>query len=304
MDAVGLSPEGQAETIGQRLRRLRHERGLSQRELASPGVSYAYISRIEAGARRPSVKALRMLARKLGVSADYLETGSEIRDVDERELRITDAELGLRLDEDTDQAETALLRLRNEAVAAGDAIAASRASLALGLASAAAGRNADAIERLEAGLEVSRVSPSLRPDVFATLGRAYTATSRPDLAVELFERCLEEIAEDAPEDLAAQVRFTTYLSSALSDLDDLERAQSVLDAALEGVDGEVTDAYARIRLYRSLARLNDARGRPLTALEYVRRALALLAVTDDAEELARAADLAAEPVGTDTHAAR
>jgi len=70
MDAVARELEGQAETIGQRLRRLRHERGLSQRELASPGVSYAYISRIEAGARRPSVKALRMLAKKLGVSAD------------------------------------------------------------------------------------------------------------------------------------------------------------------------------------------------------------------------------------------
>jgi transcriptional regulator with XRE-family HTH domain len=300
MDVVGLSPEGQAETIGHRLRRLRHERGLSQRELASPGVSYAYISRIEAGARRPSVKALRMLARKLGVSADYLETGSEIRDVDERELRIADAELGLRLDDDTDRAEKALLRLYDEAVAAGDAIGASRANLALGLASAAAGRNADAIERLEAGLGVSPVAPSLRPDVFATLGRAYIATSRPDLAVELFERCLEEIAKDAPEDLAAQVRFTTYLSSALSDLDHLERAQSVLDAALERVDDEVLDAYARVRLYRSLARSNDARGRPLTALEYVRRALALLAVSDDAEELARAA----EPVGTDTHAAR
>ncbi|HET9675684.1 MAG TPA: helix-turn-helix transcriptional regulator, partial [Gaiellaceae bacterium] len=55
------------EPIGVRLRRLRLERGLSQRELASQGVSYAYISRIEAGTRRPSVKALRMLARKLGV---------------------------------------------------------------------------------------------------------------------------------------------------------------------------------------------------------------------------------------------
>src|SRR6266508_2706620 len=53
-------PEGQAETIGQRLRRLRLERGLSQRELSERGVSYAYISRIEAGARRPSVKALRV----------------------------------------------------------------------------------------------------------------------------------------------------------------------------------------------------------------------------------------------------
>lgn len=63
------------ETIGQRLFRLRLERGLSQRELASPGVSYAYISRIEAGTRNPSVKALRKLASKLGVTADYLETG-------------------------------------------------------------------------------------------------------------------------------------------------------------------------------------------------------------------------------------
>jgi len=66
------------ETIGQRLKRLRLERGLSQRELAAPGVSYAYISRIEAGTRQPSVKALRKLAVKLGVSADYLESGSEL----------------------------------------------------------------------------------------------------------------------------------------------------------------------------------------------------------------------------------
>ncbi len=51
------------ETVGERLNRLRRERGLSQRELAEPGVSYAYISRIEAGTRNPSVKALRKLAR-------------------------------------------------------------------------------------------------------------------------------------------------------------------------------------------------------------------------------------------------
>jgi len=63
------------ESIGQRLRRLRTERELSQRDLSSPGVSYAYISRIEAGARTPSVKALRLLAQKLGVTVEQLETG-------------------------------------------------------------------------------------------------------------------------------------------------------------------------------------------------------------------------------------
>src|SRR3989440_2719825 len=110
----------QTETIGQRLRRLRTERRLSQRELSSPGVSYAYISRIEAGTRQPSVKALRMLARKLGVSAGYLETGSELDAQEDRELRMADAELKLRLGEDREAAAQALRDLVAEATSAGD----------------------------------------------------------------------------------------------------------------------------------------------------------------------------------------
>jgi transcriptional regulator with XRE-family HTH domain len=65
------------ETVGARLRRLRVEHAFSQRDLASPGVSYAYISRIEAGTRTPSLKALRKLAAKLDVTALYLETGQD-----------------------------------------------------------------------------------------------------------------------------------------------------------------------------------------------------------------------------------
>jgi tetratricopeptide (TPR) repeat protein len=283
---VASGHEGQAETIGQRLRRLRHERGFSQRELASPGVSYAYISRIEAGARRPSVKALRKLGRKLGVSADYLETGSEIRDTDERELRIADAELALRLAE-PDGAEEKLEQLRDEALTAGDAVAASRAGITLGLAAAQDGRYSEAIERLETVLEHSALSPPARPEVHATLGRAYAATGRSDKAVELFERCLEQISQEAPGDLAARARFAAYLSSALTELAELERAQSVLVHALGGADG-IADAHSRVRLYWSLARSTDAQGRQAVALDYVRRAIALLDVTEDALHLARA----------------
>lgn len=275
------------ETIGERLRRLRLERGLSQRALAGPGVSYAYISRIEGGARRPSVKALRTLARKLGVSADYLETGSEIRDTDARELKIADAELELRLAENPEQAEARLTQLRAEAVAAGDAVASARVEIALGLAAAAAGRNADTIERLEAGLEASSISPAARPDVFATLGHAYSTSGRPDRAVALFERCLDELAELEPEDLSSQIRFTTYLSYALTDLGDLARAQSVLDEVLPRAE-QLTDGYSRVRLFWSLARLNDVRGQHAAALNYIRRAMALLEATDDTLHLARA----------------
>ena len=103
-----VSQASSAETIGARLKRLRLQRGLSQRDLSSPGVSYAYISRIEAGARTPSVKALRKLSQKLGVSVEYLETGRDIREVDDRELRLADAELALRLTDDFRDAEQTL----------------------------------------------------------------------------------------------------------------------------------------------------------------------------------------------------
>src|SRR5438094_4780081 len=111
-----IGSETGPESIGERLRRLRLERGFSQRDLSSPGVSYAYISRIEAGARRPSVKALRQLARKLGVSVEYLETGSDLRDVDEPELRLADAELQLGLVDDPTAARATIQEILDDAV--------------------------------------------------------------------------------------------------------------------------------------------------------------------------------------------
>ena len=59
----------------QRIKRLRLEQGLSQRELSAPGISYAYIPRVDADARTPSVKALRRIATKLGVTVERMERG-------------------------------------------------------------------------------------------------------------------------------------------------------------------------------------------------------------------------------------
>src|SRR5438477_2577842 len=279
------SPRRQPESIGGRLRRLRLERQLSQRELASPGVSYAYISRIEADARRPSVKALRQLAPKLGVSVEYLETGSDLGGVDQRELRLSDAELQLRLGQNVEGTERALNNILDEAAAAGDAKAGLRARVALGLAAAAGGRNAEAIDRLEPAAEA--LSPANRPDVYEALGRCYAALGDTRRSADLFRTCLEAVREDAPDDTGPQIRFATYLSYALADAGDLEDAQSVLNDALSRAD-EVADAYTRVRLYWSLARLSGLQDQPGAALEYVRRAIALLEVTEDTRHLARA----------------
>jgi transcriptional regulator with XRE-family HTH domain len=68
-------PKCRASEIGGRIRARRYELGLSQRELAEPGISYAYISRIESGLRTPSMKALRKIAPKLQTTVAWLETG-------------------------------------------------------------------------------------------------------------------------------------------------------------------------------------------------------------------------------------
>ena len=293
------------EPIGERLKRLRLQRGLSQRELSGPGVSYAYISRIEAGARTPSVKALRMLARKLGVSVEYLETGRDLRDVDERELRTADAELELRLAHDVESAERKLLTILDEATQAGDHGSAVRARLALGLAASQRGNHLDCVERLEEALDEQPTPVTARPDVFATLGQSYAALGAADRAVRLFERCLDEIEATAGEDTGTHVRFATYLSYALSDAGDYERANAVIRDALARADS-AGDPYARVRLYWSLARVAGMEGRSGEALEHMRRAITLLEATEHNVQLARAYLLSAgiEAHGGDAEAAR
>ena len=63
--------------VGKRVFEAREAAGLSQRELAFPGCSAAYISRIERGERVPSLQVMRELARRTGVTEDQLAFGRE-----------------------------------------------------------------------------------------------------------------------------------------------------------------------------------------------------------------------------------
>jgi transcriptional regulator with XRE-family HTH domain len=279
------------ETIGERLKRLRLERGLSQRELAAPGVSYAYISRIEAGTRQPSVKALRRIAAKLGVSADYLETGSDLDPAEARELRLGDLELAVRLGE-SDGAEEALEELRAEADAAGDRAAGLRAQVARAALALERGAHDRAVSMLEEALSGEAFTPVDRFELYANLGRAYAAGGRADRAAALYERCLEAVA-DTGLNSALEARYAALLSRVLTDMGETARADHVIRTSLSRV-GDSSDPYMRVRVHRSIARLAHTQGRESVALENVRRAIALLQATDDALHLARAHVLAAE----------
>jgi transcriptional regulator with XRE-family HTH domain len=81
--------------VGRRLRDARIEAGFSQRQLSFPGCSAAYISRLEAGDRVPSLQLLRKLAQKLNADEQYLATGEERIEQMPPELVETEVELRL-----------------------------------------------------------------------------------------------------------------------------------------------------------------------------------------------------------------
>jgi tetratricopeptide (TPR) repeat protein len=289
------------EPIGSRIRRLRNERGLSQRAITGPGVSISYVSRVESGERIPSMKALRVIAPKLGVSTEYLETGVE---PGELEARLAEAELELRVGDPA----AALERFRDlaaDAEAAGASAITERARIGLGLAHAGESRHAEAITAFEDVLADRQIPVAERPDVYATLGRCHLFVGEPSRAAYVFHRCLEEIERSEIVDHALYVRFATSYSYALTDMGDLPAANQALVGALGHAEG-LSDRYTEIRLYWSLARLYGVQGPPELALSYYRKAIALLETTEDRFHLARAHEACASALldGGDPEAAR
>jgi transcriptional regulator with XRE-family HTH domain len=273
-----------AETIGQRIARLRTERGLSQKEIAGPGVGHAYISRIEDGQRTPSLRALRVLADKLGVTLEHLETGREIPLVLERDYQLATAELDLRLANDPKAEQS----LRELAAAEPRNRSGARARAALGVRAAARAEHEQAIEQLEAATAAG-IRPRERPDVYEALAGCYLATGAPTKGIGLLERCLAATASDP----ILQIRYRAQLGRALHASGDTQRARAVVEQAAALAD-EFTAPRLRVYHYRALAEAAWAARAPEPALAHARRALALLEALDDARQLAHSHRLCGE----------
>jgi transcriptional regulator with XRE-family HTH domain len=255
-----------AETVGGRIRRLRQQRGLTQRDLAGPGLSYAYVSRIEGGHRQPSLRVIRLLASKAGSLAGVIR--DRCRGSQERELRLSEAELELRLVRDLNGAEAALKELIAEQTA--DATQA-RARAALGILAARRGDNAAAVRELEAAARSEYLRPDRRLDLYETLAAAHVALGQPRRAVEVLETCLEAVDRHTPDDLTLQVRYRTFLGTTFSAMGELSRARRVLAEATELGEGLVVSS-ARVVLYWSLARVAWMQADADGALSYIGRA--------------------------------
>lgn len=278
----------EAETIGERVRRLRVEQGKSQREIEGPGADHAHISRVEAGQRRATERFLTTVAKNLGVSVDYLRHGEEGSGSERRRAELDDVELRLRLDPAADRANLieALRELHADAVVNGDFGVVRRCRLLIGCSASDRGEHATAVRELERVVNQGWVTPLGEPDVYLSLGRSLAAVGRADDAVALFEKCLESIQQQAPQDQVAFVRFSTYLSYALVDAGEIRRAKKVLWTAISRAEG-LDDTSSLVRLYYSRARLAWAECDWEHGRAYAERAIVLLQASEDRQDLVR-----------------
>jgi tetratricopeptide (TPR) repeat protein len=266
--------------VGRRLRQTRVDAGLSQRALAFPGCTPAYISRIEAGQRIPSLQLLREMATRIGVDVEYLARG------DAANAAVTDplaeAELGLRLG-DVDSA-----RERFAAVAsAEDADERQRARALAGSGQIAFGEGdyAGAIDAFEQALALWPRLEADDPGLADSLGRAYAMTSRYELAVALFERRHAEAEQR--QDLIQTLRFGVLLANTLVDCGSFGRAEELLGHALAQT-GDGADPLTNARLWWTQSRLHVLQRDPVLAEKYARLALDTLLLTEHTRYVALA----------------
>lgn len=80
-------------TLGQRVRQIRTQLGLSQGEVGGDRVTASYLSLIESGKRIPGRDVLAGIADRLGTTVNYLENGTEPAEVISERLRQRAADL-------------------------------------------------------------------------------------------------------------------------------------------------------------------------------------------------------------------
>jgi tetratricopeptide (TPR) repeat protein len=264
--------------VGRRLRQARAAAGLTQRELSFAGCTAAYVSRIEAGARVPSLQVLREFATRLGVSAEFLATGG--LDAEELSSELLEAEVALRLGDEERAAELYVAALEE----ADSPSALARARLGLGRLALRRGEIVEGIALLEQALDSAELGPGDASAAANALGRSYTTEGRFDEAFAVFSRFLEQARTRG--DQFDEVRFALLLANAYVDHGDYGRAHAILGEVLE-LARSAADPMVRASLYWSQSRVHLSQGEPDRAAEYAQLALATLKASEQTLEAAR-----------------
>jgi transcriptional regulator with XRE-family HTH domain len=306
-------------TLGERVRAARRELGMSQAQLAGEELTKGFISQVEAGLVRPSLRSLQIIATRLGRSLDYFIGDESLAGAKRRAFHRLAAQAAI------ERRDWAAVRVEATAALAQQAQGPERASLLRFLAHAdtAEGKHEQAFERiaeamtlvdasteptevahllsargvlyvehgeLAAGaesLEAARdvmdqreiTDPRLRARTLVQLGTVYRRLHRTAKALATYEQALAIASRSSELRLAAQGYMGVAV--ALYDAGELDAAIANYQRAL-GLLERISDTAVELSVMQSLATVQFENGDLAAARETVGRCRERAALAGDA----------------------
>ena len=311
-----MSTQGQ--TLGERVRTARREAGLSQAQLAGEELTKGFISQIESGLVRPSIRSLQHIASTLGRPLDYFIADEPLAATkrvtfhrlaaeaaaERQDWTIAEAEstAGLAVAADASERASFLRLLASAALNQGrreeafDRVAQGLALLEVakypldvarllyvrGLAYGDAGQLVASTEAFEAVRDIVEryeiLDPRLRARVSVALGTTYRRLGRTTKAIASYESALAIASRANEQKLAAQ----GFMGIAVSHYDagDLDSAISSYERALE-LFRRVADTSFELHVRQSLASIHFQQGDIAQARDLAERTIARAAEVGD-----------------------
>ena len=255
--------------FGLRFKALREARGLTQDELAGTDFSKAFISHIETGRTRVSLRAAEILARRLGVRVVDL-MGSDARPA-EAELAAVTAERALALG----RPEDALSAVSNS-IRSARGIERARLRRLEGRALTRLGRAREAIAPLTEALRALTAAgdKELRTRAAYDLAYAHASLDETGEALGLLVECERALESGDVVDRTLELQTHSLLAGIFAHLGDHGSAELQSERAAKLAE-DVVDVTALDTLYATMITTRRERGDLEGALVYARKALQL-----------------------------
>jgi len=283
-----------AARVGTNIREVRTKLGMTQAQLAAPEFSISYISAIERGKIRPSLKALSILARRLDVPLTFLLEGSPSGAAEARAVGYSPADSGPDQKIDVDllqahvlvqqgayrEAEQLLAPIQPERITTDQVY---RLYLLRGSIHLGAGEYQEAVVDLRAavsqgeGLNDSEYIERARN----LLGKAYFSLYNYTLAVENHLRCNSAIESGQINDPFFSLEVYSNLANDYFRLGELDKAVKFYHSALEILDGMGRDSKSFAQKYMEVSQHYKASGKLTMARDYATQSLAIYEMRDE-----------------------
>ena len=271
--------------VGQRIKSIRRQRGLSQAQLAHPELSDSYVSLIESGKRTPTPAVLELLAQKLDCSLTYLVNGVTAEQMEDLEVGLSFAWMAIENGE-VAEARRRYAELLADSNLQGLATLRVEARYGYALALEACGELDEAISVLDElnGSEAEAMPQERKIAVALALCRCHRERGDFSAAVYVGERALATYARNGWTDELVELGAT--LLTAYMVRGDLLRAGHFANELLAAAETLAT-SRATVASCWNAAQVLEKSGRGEEGMALLERALAFQSENGEPRNLAR-----------------